>query len=251
MKKPFIFLLVCLISLNLKAEVSLPEFKKLVGFFHAEFDQELRARNSIMLINNPPNPSTPDFWWNMPQRHASYSGYLSPEGQITHYLFLFGGYAAIKGMSLEGVAMTLCHELGHGIGGIPLKDSGEKVRASVEGQADYFAARFCIKRILKYFPVKAPVVALDHFVESRCKESFKTPSDIEMCFRAFNVLEMERLFFRTQPEEETETFYDRPETSSTHEINLDPYFYPSPQCRLDTMVNGVLGKERPLCWWKP
>ncbi len=251
MKKALIFLFIGLMSHNLKAEVTLPEFKKLVGFFHAEFDQELRAKNSIMLINNPPNPASPDFWWNMPQRHASYSGYLSPEGQITHYLFLFGGYAAIKGMNVEGVAMTLCHELGHGIGGMPLKDSGEKIRASVEGQADYFAARYCIKRMLKYFPAKGPVQALDHFVEVRCKESFKSLPEIEMCLRAFNVLEMERLYFRTQPEEETETFYDRPETSVAQEISLDPYFYPSPQCRLDTMVNGILGKERPLCWWKP
>lgn len=251
MKTLILFLFIGLISQNVKAEVSLPEFKKLVTYFHAEFDQELRAKNSIMLINNPPNPSTPDFWWNMPQRHASYSGYLGPEGQITHYLFLFGGYAAIKGMTPEGVAMTLCHELGHGIGGMPLKDSGEKVRASVEGQADYFAARFCIKRMLKYFPVKTPVTPLDHFVEVSCKENYKTQIDREICFRAFGVLEMERLYFRTQPEEETETWYDRPDLSVTNEINLDPYFYPSPQCRLDTMVNGILGKERPLCWWKP
>lgn len=251
MKKYCLLSLLCLFSLNSFAQVSLGEFKKLVSIFHTEFDQELRAKNSLMIINNPPNPSMPDFWWNMIQRHASYSGYLSPEGQTTHYLFLFGGYAKIEGMKLEGVAMTLCHELGHGIGGNPLKDSGEKVRASVEGQADYYAARFCLKRILKHLPVKNPVVPLNGYVDTRCREHFKKQIDIEMCFRAFETLENERLFFRTQPGEETEVFYERPEQNTTNEINLDPYFYPTPQCRLDTMVNGVLGLERPLCWWKP
>lgn len=229
--------------------MSLPEFKKLVDVFHQEFDQELRQKNSLMIINNPTGGDA-DFWWKMDQRHASYSSYQDPNGSLTHFLFLFGGYARIPGMTIEGVAMTLCHELGHGIGSAPLKECGEKRCASVEGQADYFAARFCIKRILKRLPVTLST-PLDSYTEQKCQERFKTKSELEMCYRSFRVLENERLFFRTEEGSAVETYYDRPDLSVVDKVELDPYFYPEAQCRLDTMVNGILELERPLCWWRP
>lgn len=241
--------LLLVFSFSLQAEVSLTEFKKLTEIFHKEYDQELKAQGAVMIINNPTG-GDPDFWWKMEARHASYSGYLDPNGTLTHFLFLFGGYARIPGMDLEGVAMTLCHELGHGIGGDPKKESGEKVRASVEGQSDYFAARYCLKRILKHLPIR-PLHSLDSFVVSRCNERFKADQERVMCYRSFLVLEKERLFFRTQEGGGMETYYDRPDPTVVDKIELDPYFYPEAQCRLDTMVNGILELERPRCWWKP
>lgn len=35
------------------------------------------------------------------------------------------------------------------------------------------------------------------------------------------------------------------------EVNKDPYFYPSSQCRLDTMMAGLFEKERLRCWYLP
>ncbi len=242
-----VFLFLGLLSFSLSAEVSLPEFKKLVSVFHQEFDQELKARKSIMIINNAVAGDT-EFWWKMDRRHAAYSS-SEDDGVTTHFLFLFGGYARIPGMTVEGVAMTLCHELGHGIGGDPKKDCGEKSCASVEGQADYFAAKFCIKRILKHLPVKS-ALPLNSYLEKKCLQHFKTKAELEMCHRSFRVLENERLFFRTQEGIATETFYDRPDRSVTDQVNHSPYFYPEAQCRLDTMMNGLLGLERPACWWK-
>jgi hypothetical protein len=33
------------------------------------------------------------------------------------------------------------------------------------------------------------------------------------------------------------------------ELDLSPSFYPEAQCRLDTMINGLLSLERPVCWY--
>lgn len=248
MKNLILIISLILIPLSSRAEVSLGEFKKLVEVFHKEFDSELRAKNSLMIINNPTGGDV-DFWWKMDQRHASYSGYLDPNGSTTHFLFLFGGYARIPKMTLSGVAMTLCHELGHGIGGAPLKDSGEKIRASVEGQADYFAARFCLKRILKHLPAVSDH-AVDPYLKTRCEEKY-SGADLLMCTRAMAELENERIFFRTTEGGESETYFDRLDITITDHVELDPYYYPSAQCRLDTMINGILELPRPLCWWKP
>ena len=33
------------------------------------------------------------------------------------------------------------------------------------------------------------------------------------------------------------------------ELNLSSEYYPSYQCRIDTLVNGVIGDSRPSCWF--
>lgn len=249
MKKNLFF--ICfyfLISFNLKAQVAYDDFKNLVKIFHLEFDAELKQKNAKMIINNPVG-NDPDFWWKQTAIRASYSGHLDENGRVIHYIFLFSGYAKIPGMDITGLAMTLCHELGHGIGGNPKKMSDEKVPASVEGQADYFAARFCIKRILKHLP-NINAKPFNSFVQKRCMDRYKNLNDQEMCYRAFRVLEKERLFFRMKEGGGEETSFDRTDPTVVKSVDLDPYFYPEPQCRLDTMINGLLELERPRCWWK-
>ncbi len=247
--KNFILIMAFLFSSHSFAGITLPEFKKLVDIFHKEYDQELKAQNAIFKVNHTAPGADPDMWWNLPNVHASYSSHTE-NGIRTHFLFLFGGYARLEGMTIEGVANTLCHELGHGIGGAPYKDKVESYLVSTEGQADYYATKVCIKRILKYISPKKPISALDGFVDLKCRKYSKTTAELQMCYRGFETLENERLFFRIE-EDGKETFYDRPDLSVTLKINTAPDFYPDSQCRLDTMVNGILGLERPLCWFKP
>ncbi len=239
-------------SFRAEAQVSYSELQSVVSVFHRVYAPELKGQNATLIINGGAAEESKDPWWSFADRHASYGSYVDSEGMRTHYIFMFGGYARMPGMSAEGVAMTLCHELGHGIGGAPFKDKPEgEPLVSVEGQADYFAARFCIKRILPHISSRTPIRPVDSWVENQCARTFPDPDRRRLCLRVFQVLEVERMYFKTQPGIEEETNYETPDASETDSVELNPYHYPSPQCRLDTMVAGALEKPPPRCWWRP
>lgn len=61
-------------------------------------------------------------------------------------IIVYGGVAAIKNGSEDTMALILCHEAGHLYGGDPVGDEFNKL--SVEGQADFWAASFCLDKIL-------------------------------------------------------------------------------------------------------
>jgi hypothetical protein len=152
-------------------------------------------------------------------------------------------------MSRDGVIATLCHELGHGIGGPPYKDYDEvETDVSVEGQADYFAYRYCLERIFRRLPPDTKIKPVNEFTDKQCKTL--PASSYAFCTRAFQSLESERIFFRLNPND-PDSDYDAHDTSTVNAVNPDPYHYPSSQCRLDTMMNGILRKERPRCWFAP
>lgn len=250
MFKNIILCLVSLISLTAAGQISESDFNFITQVFHAEYDAELKAKNQAITVNPASNAAMVGFWWKLDDVRASYSSlYDEDKNLLTHYLFLMGGYARMKGMTRDGVAATLCHELGHGIGGGPYKAyEYEKTDVSVEGQADYFAFRYCLPRIFKRLPPAAPVKPLNATTDSKCKTLPK--ASYEFCTRAFQTLESERIFFRLHPTD-PDSEYDKHDPTVVTAIEKDPFHYPSTQCRLDTMMNGILGKERPRCWFAP
>lgn len=228
-------------------QITHDQLRQVSALFEAEFNPELLRQNQRIIINRPPAPSLPDIWWEQDVVHASYSSYTDETGYKEMYLFLFGGYARLPGMTLDGVLMTLCHELGHGIGGMPYKNKTDGVQSSTEGQSDYFAARYCVKRMFQKVPPSQDVKAPDAHTENLCKQSFSTKSDLDLCYRGFQALEVERMYFRYA--NGIETFFDRPDPSVVSEVELEETYYPSAQCRLDTMIAGLLNHERPSCWY--
>lgn len=247
----FFLVLLMILTWEVQAQVSYSQFQDVVKVFHQVFDQELRKKNEVLVVNNSAASESQDIWWNFSDRHASYSSYRGSDGVRIHFLFMFGGFARISGMTQDGLAMTLCHELGHGVGGAPYKDSGDNYLVTVEGQADYFAARNCIKKIYAVLPAREPSATSNPWAQNQCRSHFSELSDYKMCLRAFQSLEVEREFFRTQPGIEAETHFETPDLSVSDRVNLHAYFYPSAQCRLDTMMAGILEKSQPCCWWAP
>lgn len=243
-------LLIFLSSLSTFAQITEADFNLVTKAFHDEYDSELKAKNQNISINPASSPAMIGFWWKLDEVRAAYSSLFDKDTQIlTHYLFLFGGYARMKGMTRDGVAATLCHELGHGIGGEPYKNyEFEDTDVSVEGQADYFAFRYCLGRIFKRLPPAQSVKPPNAYTDSICKTV--PDASYAFCTRAFQTLESERIFLKLNPDDPNSE-YDKPDLSIVVTVNKDPYHYPSSQCRLDTMINGILGKERPRCWYAP
>ena len=93
MKLVFVLLLFTL-SLKSHAQISVNDFRAITQIFHAEYDSEIQNQNAKLLINNPPTPDNPDFWFNLETVRAAYSS--DYEGDFrTHYLFLLGGFGKL------------------------------------------------------------------------------------------------------------------------------------------------------------
>ena len=59
---------------------------------------------------------------------------------------VYGGTPRHKTMTLDGLTMIICHELGHHLGGGPRRSELYPWSAA-EGQSDYFAGSVCLKRL--------------------------------------------------------------------------------------------------------
>lgn len=189
---------------------------------------------SIIVNNSQPGK---DFWWELNEKQASYSNQIKASGEVTHFIFFFGGLARMPEVTVQGAALILCHELGHGIGGAPFKDG---TKTSVEGQADYFATRDCLSKVLAnqfFFQEVAPMDPLNICTTELCRHIF---AGIQSELAVIN---------DNNPEQAAQ--FGQTDATIVNAVNTNPWFYPSNQCRLDTMIAGALQKERPRCWWAP
>lgn len=233
------------------AQVQAHELQIVIHAFTAEYKEELAKGNAKLLINHPPTAAATDFWWNLDAVRASYSTSLDAGVRI-HYVFMMGGYARMQGMTVDGLVATICHELGHGLAGPPFKDGQDGgAKISVEGQADYFAYRSCLPRMFKRLAAMKSYSGSEQ-AEKICAGTQGTKlidkTQLEFCQRAVQTLETERTFFWQSNQTAVDLFAS--DTSVVQKTDLRPDYYPSPQCRLDTMLAGIKQRPRPACWFK-
>jgi hypothetical protein len=126
---------------------------------------------------------------------------------------IFGGMLRHNEMNSDVLQILLCHELGHFLGGPPLKSRAGW--SSTEGQADYFTGKEC-----------AHALKLDEqsFVDAALKLTSIYAEVNREGVPALNLCE-------------------------TQEVSRTNYGYPSSQCRLDTLIAGFSGLDRPRCWF--
>ena len=79
-------------------------------------------------------------------RDATVNAYATREIE-TWTVHVAGGIARAQGMTQDSLALIVCHEIGHHLGGAPRTFLYEGW-PSAEGQADYWASSKCMK---KYF----------------------------------------------------------------------------------------------------
>ena len=126
---------------------------------------------------------------------------------------VWGGMLAHPKMNPPTLLLLLCHELGHLLGGPPLKSSTGW--SSTEGQADYYSTHACIKNL-----------GLDEgqFIDA--------------------ALALTAIY--AEVVKQTAPRLDRCDQTIVSRIN---YGYPGVQCRLDTMLSGWKQIPRPKCWF--
>ena len=120
---------------------------------------------------------------------------------------------------------------------------------SVEGQADYFAAKSCLVRVFKKM----------NWLDSSLDQDFLyncllRPVDQDVCNSVLNSV-LKTMNSYTQI---LKQYYNLDSEFSTLERSaysvqdslVKAGEYPSLQCRFDTMIAGIANMDRPSCWFK-
>lgn len=190
-------------------------------------------------------------------------------------LNMYGGLARDKAITQDGMALVICHEMGHHLGGAPRY--GGTDWAADEGEADYYANSKCLHR---FFGDSAtaqftrPVLTDDGAIaKAACAKSWKSSADRALCERSSAAGQSVTALF-TELSGDAPSHFDTPDPSVVAQTNDE---HPASQCRLDTYFQGSLCNKsytidmsptdpavggcvlsqgykqgmRPFCWYKP
>ncbi len=209
------------------------------------------------------------FDWNQPLIGAGSSLY-----QNEFSILLYGGLIRAPLSNLSPLSLTLCHEMGHLLGGTPHQRFGQSSEddwSSAEGQADWFSATDCLPKVYQFFsknqnssPAQESLKQEMKTAKSRNLHS-KICQDVsapELCqwilFSAESFVTFSQNYF--QPVSPTPSLADFAKERPPQTLIGS---YPSLQCRLDTYRIGALlvsksqqsesllqSPGRPRCWYK-
>jgi hypothetical protein len=132
------------------------------------------------------------------------------EGPVIRVL---GGMLQHPEMNSSAFSLLLCHELGHYLGGPPLKSRNGW--SSTEGQADYFSGERCALYLR---------LTDDQVIDG--------------------ALRLTKIY--SEVTGEVPPVLDSCDETRVSRIN---YGYPKLQCRLDTILAGWRNEKRPACWF--
>ena len=142
-----------------------------------------------------------------------------------YWLEVPGGMSRYHLITEEGFLTTLCHELGHLLGGYPQSNE-----ISYEGQADYYSSMKCMERILTRLNIPAKKVSKQEDLDcygDYCQERFIGIKSLTSYYAS-----LERSPFPTR------------ETPDQNQVNSTLTSHPKAQCRFDTMVESLKCSNR-------
>lgn len=226
-------------TLSSYAAVSYEEFLELKRVTHLVFEELRPSEKHILFVNKQPSETMERFWWDLDTVNASFFK-MEMGDEFWHHITVFGGFAKQPFMTADALAVTICHEIAHGLGGEPFKESG----STAEGQADYFATKTCLPLFFKYYTAQTNIVGDIEYIEDLCSREDQR-DDRDYCVRSMNALKGDIEFFRMTGEE---SFYDQASPFIEDEFNHGSTYYPTAQCRIDIMIHGILNLERPRCF---
>lgn len=190
---------------------------------------------------------------------------------------MFGGLARHETITVDGMALVVCHEIGHHIGGAPKKASYYSSSwASNEGQSDYFANLKCLRRTFLNDDNISIVSKMEvpEALSAACGKAFASEEDKAICIRGGMAGDSVAKLFASLRSQSTPAKFDTPDSRV---VNATDDAHPATQCRLDTYFqgslcevsfnenvttssevsgtcHGSLGHQqglRPNCWFKP
>lgn len=179
--------------------------------------------------------------WDLPYytAHARYT-------ETSLFIGMWGGFLRAPGMNKSIIATTLCHELGHLVGGTPKQTNDEGENISTEGQSDFYAALKCTANFLRSYPQHAPKISEE--VRNFCEGNKDCENSLESGLQTFAFLQK----WGFTAYEPVSIHKQAPETDT-----FVPNTYPVYQCRLDSFTRAATCMKEnraetctpPPCWW--
>jgi hypothetical protein len=251
------------ISKNSKATNGMTKdrFEQIVNRVYLAYSEIVKAKGATLEMNNN---------WD----DGTVNAYANRIGSIWH-VNMFGGLARHPLVTDDGFLLVVCHETGHHVGGAPKFGGFGNVWASNEGQADYFGALKCMKRILEKDDNQTIVskTTLDPEAKLKCEMVYKSGDDIALCERIAMAGKSLANLLADLGGNSSVAFITPDKSEVFQTINS----HPQAQCRLDTYFSGALCDKafsenvsetnpidgtcikkdgyttgvRPLCWYRP
>ncbi len=182
-----------------------------------------------------------NFKWDNPAVNA----YATRDDNNNPVVNITGGMLGHDLLSQDGLALILCHEIGHFLGGEPKKLRGRSTKkswSSAEGQADYFATAHCIKKVFKELP------AIVHTEKSMTKNDSKSEQATRLQQEATRICKdpvCKRVAMASHNVAKVYASIDwfsgdlSLVQKDDYTVYQTIYNHPTPQCRLDTMVAAL------------
>ena len=208
------------------------DFNKLLDKVEEIYGPEIQSKGAKLVIERN---------WD----DGTVNAYAFQQGSEWH-VAMFGGLARHETITIDGMSLVACHEIGHHLGGAPRKpDFGGSVGwASNEGQADYFGTLKCLKKVFE----KDDNIAIlktrkvDEFATAKCKGQFRDPLDVAICERVAMAGMSVSSLFNALRRRDIPLRFDTPDTKFVKKTFHD---HPAPQCRLDTYFSGAVCTKDP------
>jgi hypothetical protein len=202
------------------------EFDDLITWFYKKYAPKVKKLGGELVVEKD---------WDEEIAHAS-----ARREKDQWIIRILGGMARHPMITKDALVLTLCHELGHHLGGAPKKkDLFTTSWSSIEGQADYWASVKCFPEL---FEEEDNVKFLSgqkvsQIVKTRCEKSHLDQRKTALCIRgALAGLSVARFYNRSQ-EETLPLKFETPDKNLVKKTNFN---HPAPQCRLDTHFQGAL-----------
>ena len=159
---------------------------------------------------------------------------------------IFGGMLRHNEMNSDVLQILICHELGHFLGGPPLKSRSGW--SSTEGQADYFSTLKCMKEVLESDSgnsSSAAALDLPEEIKSMCRKQYSDDNQYNICLRSSKAAEDygKAIADILMPGSGNTISLMTPSDEMTFVTNLR---HPKVQCRVDTKFQGALCNASPL-----
>lgn len=190
-------------------------------------------------------------------------------------IHMWGGLARRAEVTPDGFAMVVCHELGHHLGGFPIRKMLFSAWAANEGQSDYWAAQACARKLWESSDNRLFADSVDSIAKASCDKAWAGDADRFLCYRTvtaahstttlLGALNKKKVSFAAQ---------------DTKKVGSTMHSHPQAQCRLDTYLAGAVCEmdfneavipksedeqrrescftadghamgSRPLCWFAP
>lgn len=151
----------------------------------------------------------------------------------TWFIKIWGGSAKWPSATPDSYTLTLCHELGHHLGGYPFYAHDGAEWASAEGQADYWSTQACTRMLwARDTEINARFAQLSG---TGCERAFETTAEHNLCKRVFSAVATNADYMGHiaggRP-----SIFER-DTSRVRELVVA---HPRGQCRVDSKRHGLL-----------